>query len=85
MHMKMFEFMLLEQRAQADHIYEHGVFLGKQKLGRYTRVLYQIEDFYVEISYKKYRLYIDKIKCFLSTDGLDPYLRTINIEELINQ
>lgn len=82
--MKMFEFMQLAQTEQTDLLYRAGVFLGKVKSGRQIKVLYQIESFYVEISYKKYRLVISNIRSFCSTDELDPYISQINIEELIN-
>ncbi len=83
--MKMREFMLLEQGQQTDLLYRTGVFSGKIKTGRQIKVLYQIGAFYVEITYKKYRLFIDTIRCFNSTDELDPYIQHINIEELTNQ
>ena len=84
MFMKMRDFMLLEQGRQTDLLYKTGVFSGKIKTGRKIKVLYQIGAFYVEITYKKYRLFIDTIRCFDATDELDPYIRHINIEELIN-
>lgn len=83
--MKMFDFMILGQTEQVALLYKAGVFSGKIKSGNQVRVLYQLDGFYVEIVYKKYRLYIDSIRCFSSTDELDPYIQLINIEELINQ
>lgn len=82
--MKMFDFMQLAQSEQTDLLYRTGVFLGKIKSGKQIKILYQVDAFYVEITYKKYRLIISAIRSFCSTDELDPYLRQINIEELIN-
>jgi len=85
MFMKMLDFMLLKPGEQTDLLYKSGVFSGKIKTGRQTKVLYQLDAFYVEITYKKYRLFVDSIRCFSSTNELDPYIQQINIEELINQ
>ncbi len=82
--MKMFDFMLLPQDQQSDLLYRWGIYLGKRKTESVTKVLYQLDYFYVEITYSKYRCLISSIKCFESTGPLDPYLERINIEELIS-
>ncbi len=82
--MKMCEFMLLSQREQIDLLYTQGVYLGKKKRDKQTCILYQLAYFYVELQYRRYRYYIDEVRCFESTAYLDPYLQEINIEELIN-
>ena len=79
--MKMFDFGMLPDHEKIEVIYNQGVYIGKRKQGELYHVLYQIESFYVEIVYKKYRYYIDHINYFSSTAHLDPYLE--HLETLI--
>lgn len=78
------EFLALNTNMQTDLLYESGVYLGKIKKGNCARLLYQLDYFYVEIIYKKYRRQVLSIQCFESTAFLDPYLENISLEELIN-
>lgn len=82
--MKLFEFSLLSQSRQLDLLYQEGVFIGKLREGPYYKVLYQLNSFYIEIIYKKYRKIVEKIRCFESTGRLDAYLMQMDIENLIN-
>jgi hypothetical protein len=82
--MKMFDFSLLDMEDQLDLLYKEGVFVGKIRKNNVFKVLYQYNSFYVEISYRKYRYSIQDMRCFESTEHLDPYLTKINIEFLIN-
>lgn len=78
------EFLALHTSQQADLLYDAGIYLGKIKWGYHTRLLYQLDYFYVEISYRKYRRHVLSIQCFDDTALLDPYLENISLEELIN-
>jgi hypothetical protein len=82
--MNLYEFEMLTDNEQVDLLYKEGVYLGKRKVGEYSVVLYQVDNFYIEILYKKYRYYISRIRCFTSVKLLDPYLSQIDIVELIN-
>lgn len=82
--MKLLAFMLLSSNEQADVLYVSGTYIGKRKTGRCISVLYQLEHFYVEVTFKKYRSAISAVRCFETTDQLDPYIEPINISELIN-
>jgi hypothetical protein len=82
--MKPFDFLLLPENEQMDLLYRSGIYLGKYKSGRVVKVLYQLNYFYVEIVYRKYRSHISSLCCFESTEPLDPYLDRISIEELIS-
>jgi hypothetical protein len=82
--MKMFDFSLLDMEDQLDLLYKEGVFVGKIRKNNVFKVLYQYNSFYVEISYRKYRYSIQDMRCFESTEHLDPYLTKIDIEFLIN-
>lgn len=80
----MCDFAALEQSLQSDILYRQGTYLGKRNEGEAVKVLYQLNNFYIEVVYHKYRCHIDTIICFDSTDMLDPYLENISIEALIN-
>jgi hypothetical protein len=80
----MFDFSLLDMEDQLDLLYKEGVFVGKIRKNNVFKVLYQYNSFYVEISYRKYRYSIQDMRCFESTEHLDPYLTKIDIEFLIN-
>jgi hypothetical protein len=80
--MKMFQFCLLSQYEQIDLLYNEGIFIGKIRLGKNYKVLYQVNDFYVEITYQQYRYLVDEIFCFKSTRKLDPYLHQMEINHI---
>ena len=81
--MTLYEFKLLSGNEQLDILYNQGVYIGKRKHGKETIVLYQLESFYVELFYIKYRCYVRRIHCFHSTLLLDPYLEGMNVEHLV--
>lgn len=81
--MTLFNFNLLTNSEQVAKLYTEATYIGKRKIDCITVVLYQLESFYVEIYYKKYRQTIKSIQCFTSTDQLEPYLKEINIEEAL--
>lgn len=78
------EFMHLKMPKQVNLLYKKAVYIGKRKVERSIVVLYQLEGFYVEIFYLKYRWHISRINAFESVDLLDPYLQGVDVEELIN-
>ncbi|HYO21547.1 MAG TPA: hypothetical protein VER36_04010 [Flavisolibacter sp.] len=76
-------FLELPQDQQARLLYEQGVYIGKRKLCNTSIVLYQLEGFYAEVYYHKYRCLIECISCFAGTARLDPYLAQIDVEHLV--
>jgi hypothetical protein len=81
--MTLYEYHLLGEPEQVDLLYQEGIYLGKRKFRDLSVVLYQLDDFYVEVHYDKYRYLINAVKYFHSTDLLQPYLEQIDVEELI--
>lgn len=77
------EFLLLTQDDQVRLLYLNGVYIGKRKLGKTIVVLYQLEGFYAEVYYQKYRRLIECFSCFADTARLEPYLAQINVEYLV--
>lgn len=78
--MTLMEFQELTESEQINKLYQHGVYVGKRKQGKFTALLYQLESFYSEVYYYSYRRHIYKIRCSDSTVILDPYLEQIDVE-----
>jgi len=81
--MTLYEFGVLDESARIDLVYLEGAYIGKRKEEDCTLVLYQVQGFYVEICYRKYRHHILRIRAFASTFLLDPYLEGMRIENLV--
>lgn len=82
--MTVYDFQLLSQTVQVNLLYKEGVYVGKRKINSSSVLLYQLEGFYVEVYYKKYRCSVIRIHCFRSTTLLDPYLEQIDVEHLVS-
>ena len=81
--MTMYDFQLLPEQLQIETLYRNGVYIGKQKRKLSIILLYQLESFYVEVFYRKYRSHVKHLHCFESTELLDPYLEQIDVENLV--
>ena len=81
--MTLFEFLLLNEKEQTTLLYKEGVYIGKRKEEEVIILLYQLNTFYVEIFYKKYRCFITRIHPFNSLERITPYLEQINIDDLV--
>lgn len=77
------QFQELSYDDKVDLLYKQGVYIGKQKEGCHTKVLYQLDSFYVEIYYTKYRRLISHLVCFNFNDMLNPYLSQVDVGEII--
>jgi hypothetical protein len=80
--------MLLHQfnRLSKSKKYQYLLFNGACVSDRNTEaediLLFQLKDYYVEIFFKRHTDRISKVKCFMDTSELDPYLEEININAL---
>ena len=81
--MTVYEFELLPLEEQVHMLYMHGVYIGKRKGTQFTRLLFQLESFYVEIVYSRYRQLINQMRYSDSTEILDTYLGQIQVEPLM--
>ena len=80
--MTMYDFQLLPEQEQTDLLHKNGLYIGKRKEGCFIILLYQCENFYVEVVYRKYRSHVKQLHCFDSTELLDPYLEQIDVKNL---
>ena len=81
--MTLCEFSLLPEKEKTALLYEQGLYIGKRKLGNITVLLYQLEGFYAELYYRRYRRVVERIRIFSDTLRLDPYLAQINVEHFV--
>ncbi len=68
---------------QLDLLQAEGVYIGKRKVRHLSLLVYQLEDFYIELYYSHYRRTLKDVRCFTSTLDLDPYLEDILIEDVV--
>ena len=78
------DFSLLKLTDQLEILYEDGVYLFKRKSGKMSVLLFQLQKVYVEIFYTKYRRVVHHIRYSETTKILEPYLDSLNIENLIS-
>lgn len=83
--MSCFDFRLLPEAEQVSLLYEEGTYLGKRSDKELIVLLYQLEGYYVEVFYRSYRRFIERIRVCESTAILDPYLDEIDVEYLVNE
>ena len=81
--MNFHQFVLFEDQLKSQIIYKEGIYIGKRMLEWYTAVLYQLNTFYVEFKYIKYRYEIMDVVCYSTTDILDEYPEAVCIEEFV--
>ena len=77
--MDLYQFRELDQEDQAQTAWEYGEHIATRITLLHTVSLWQIEGFYVEIFYIKYRRVVHHIGFSESIDILDPYLDSITI------
>lgn len=58
----------LYQNDQISLLHSKGVYVGKRKFKSFSIILFQLDNFYVEIVYEKYRRVIKEI---FSTDSIN--------------
>lgn len=60
----------------------HGVLLMERRANNLNAMLYQVDDFYVEVFFKDNPSTIFLLKCYADTNGIEAYLNTIDIAEV---
>jgi hypothetical protein len=77
-------FNTLQELEQADAAWKRGEFLAERKVGFHKMRLYQLDGFYIEVTYHTHFNVILKVCSFKDTKHLEPYLVNINIDGLMN-
>lgn len=77
------EFQAHSEADQTEILYLEAVYIDKRKSGEFSILLYQLEGFYVEVCFSKYRQVVAWIRCSESVQILTPYLDKMDIVELM--
>lgn len=78
------DFCNLTHAEKIQLVYEDGIYIGKRKISTDVAIIYQLNYFYFEIVYIKYRLQISHIRQSENISIVLPYLDQIDVHELIN-
>lgn len=81
--MRLHDFVGLPENEKVTVLYNQGVYIGKRRQGEMVVTLYQLEGFYAEVYYRRYRRDIDRISCFSGTSRLDPYLAAMDVVHFV--
>lgn len=75
-------FRKLSVEEQLDILHKDGVHVGKRTLDKQPVILFQVNDFYVEVHYKEYRKDVNKLLVSDNVDMVHPYLAQIQVKGL---
>lgn len=81
--MKYREFNTLTDVDRADAAWVNGVLLAERRDAFHKMILYQIEDFYIEVTYHTHFNVVLKVHSFKDPRFLEPYLKAIDISYLL--
>ncbi|ANE51583.1 hypothetical protein [Flavisolibacter tropicus] len=78
-------FNTLEELEQADTAWNNGTLLAERFESFHCIQLYQLEDYYIEVTRHQHFNVILKVTSFKDTAPLEPYLKAINIDALFSE
>ncbi len=78
-----YQFNALNDPQKADAVWD-GTYLGDRQDDNHSILLYEVDSFYVEVYYHKEFNNITRFRSFITTDLLEPYLRQIDLLQLLN-
>jgi hypothetical protein len=81
--MTLYQYKALQEKEQAEVLWECGVHLGERSYEDHKILLYQIEDFYVEVFYHQEQNRLVRLRSFRNVDQLRPYLERMDITQLL--
>jgi hypothetical protein len=75
-------FKINGEKNPIDFVLKYGVHIATRTTFFCNVALYQVDDIYVEMFYKKRSNEVERMRSFQSTDMLAPYLSQIDISRL---
>jgi hypothetical protein len=76
------KFCTATQYVQKTVLLFHGVFLLERRVNDLLAVLYQVDNFYVEVFFRDNSTGIYQLKSYADVNGIDAYLCLIDISDL---
>lgn len=77
------EFAFLNEIRQAQALLERGTFLADRLYKNFSILLYQLDNFYVEVYHNLRFDVMQGMRCFEDDEALQPYLERIDISDLV--
>lgn len=78
-------FNTLNKEDQQDFLLAHGIFLAERQDGPFKIMLYQVDNFYVEVHFFNLYNKVAFFSAFEDTDALEPYLEQINVTQILQE
>lgn len=78
------EFTRLNETSQAQTLLRKGTFLADRLYKNFSILLYQLDNFYVEVYHNLRFDVMQGMRCFEDDEALQPYLEDIDISCLVN-
>jgi len=82
--MKLYDFKFLDDKSQAEILFNYGVLIAERLYKDLVIQLYQINSFYVEVYYNAVFKMVQGINSFDNLTRLEPYLSSIDISFINN-
>lgn len=79
---KLYEFNSLNDNEKHEAMMEYAILVGDRFEGPNSILLYQFDNFYVELFYNRDDNQIQKFRSFQTQEPLTPYLNQIDLNEL---
>lgn len=76
------DFNTLDRGIQRSLLIKRGVKIGSARSDDFNAILFALDSFYVEVLFDPEKNREVYIRCFMSTDCLEPYLKQIDISSL---
>jgi len=77
------EFTLLNETKQAETLLKRGIYLADRLYKNFSIILYQLDNFYVEVYHNLRFDVMQGMRCFQDEEALQPYLESIDISSLV--
>ena len=78
------EFTILNEAKQAEALLKKGIFLTERLYKNFSILLYQLDNFYVEVYHNLRFDVMQGMRCFEDDETLQPYLESIDISCLVS-
>lgn len=80
--MTLCEYYHLNQTEQFETLYDHGIHISDRADSEYCIILFQLDNFYVELYFHIEDNVLKKLISFSNIDYIAPYLEQIDLSEL---
>ena len=78
-------FKTLPKKAQQELLLSEGTFLAERTDGPFRIMLYQLDNFYVEVHFFNLYNKVAFFSAFEATESLEPYLETIDVSSMLQE